>query len=99
MVAEPRSQPTSKIVNRGVLDGQDPDDRVGGRQQFVQLPILQGQLVDHPHQPFDIGAELFELGLILRAEFLESYDLFAEPGFGVRGLPATLIRLADRPRL
>jgi hypothetical protein len=40
-------------------------------------------LVDRPHQSFDIGPELCELGFVLLAEFLEPYDLFAEPGLEV----------------
>lgn len=64
------------------------DGRVGSRQPSAQLPVFQCQLVDHPHQPFNIGPELFELGFVLLAEFLEPYDLFAEPSLGVGGLSA-----------
>ena len=75
-------------LGRDVLDGKDTDGRVGSRQQSAQLPVFQCQLVDHPHQPFSIGPDLFELGFVLLSEFLEPYDLFAEPGLGVRELSA-----------
>ncbi|MFJ8466009.1 hypothetical protein [Streptomyces swartbergensis] len=68
--------------------GKDTDGQVGSRQQSAQLPVFHCQLVDRPHRPFDIGTELFELRFVLLSEFLEPYDLFAEPGLGIRGLSA-----------
>lgn len=78
----------STVLRRCVLDRDDADDRIGGRQEVAQLMVFQGQLVDHPDQPLNVGAELFEFGFVLLAEFLEPYDVFAEPGLGVGGLPA-----------
>ncbi len=60
------------MLGRCVLDGKPRPDRVGGRQCSAQLMVFQAQLVDHPDQPQNAGAEVFEFGFVLFAEFLES---------------------------
>jgi hypothetical protein len=63
-----------------VPEGKDADDWSGGGQPLTQLKVFQGQSVDDPDEPCNVGAELFEFGFVLLTEFLEPYDLFAEPG-------------------
>ncbi|KEG44420.1 hypothetical protein DJ64_00380 [Streptomyces griseorubens] len=57
-------------------------------QLLAQMPVLQGKFVDYADQAFDVGAELLKFGLVLLAQFFEPHNLFAEPGLGVRGVPA-----------
>lgn len=62
----------------------------GADKLLTKLPVLQGQLIDHPDQGIAVGPQFGKLLLVSRAEFFELHDLLGKRTSTSLGWPRSL---------